>query len=101
MSLNKSNKTSLEIKESTNLSPSVTLLSPLEDLIDISDEESQKSYEESYSFLVRRMSVISQKKRKSEILILKVVGELFSNGDSDNGDDVFEEDNKRTLKMML
>ncbi|CAG8664648.1 2862_t:CDS:2 [Funneliformis mosseae] len=115
MSLNKSNKTSSiksayskksitpivsqrEIKESTNLSLSVISLSPLEDLIDINDEEPQKSYEKNYSFLVRRMSVTPQKKRKSEISILEVVGKLFFDGNNDDSDDIFEENNKRTFE---
>src|SRR6266487_1400848 len=59
-----------EIKESSNPSPPINLIYSLEDLMDISDEEPQEepqeSHEERYSFLVRRMTVTSQKKRKSK-----------------------------------
>ncbi|CAG8610848.1 4832_t:CDS:2 [Funneliformis mosseae] len=62
-----------KIKESTNLFLSVTLLSPLKNLIDINNKEPQKSYEENYSFLVKKIN-------------------------SDDGNDISEEDNKRTFE---
>src|ERR1041384_4553767 len=83
-----------EIKESSY----VNLTSSLGDLMDISDDiprEPQVSREESYSFLVRKMPVTSQTKRKSKISIPEVIIELFSD---DGGDNTSEEDNESAFE---
>ena len=83
------------INKSTNTPPPIDLISTLEDIMDISDEEPQESHEESYSFLVRRMPITSQKKKKSEISVPEAISEVFSD---DDGDGTSEEDNEEVFE---
>jgi len=82
-------------KKSTKSYLPINPISPLEDFIDISNKELQELHKERYSFLVKRMPVTSQKNRTSEMLLLKVISELFSD---DNSDDVFKEENERVFE---